>query len=1073
MSELVSELSLGEKLSLKGQLFELQKKLKTIDMSSKQREEYSFKPKISDYDLPGRDVSYSKNVERAELIRKQRLDMLKATANMEEQMVHTFTPTINKKSLKLSAAAKDKEVKEESVKNPMMRSGDNSLNSGKEESKDSSQKSVGERLYGYHKAYSANKEKIKEQVTQYDSKTGQKLYTPQISAKSKKMTTPKSPIPSAGKNISADLGQGFDGNGNEISAHEFMYRDAMDREQRLKDLSRENKAELNRKASESKLNSRSKQLLNQRIDRETRALYDALDLSNSGKLDYDNILRGFEILHSKGKLEKDLIFQRTQQVWEYLTFTGTESGSMENGVSYKIFAEKATPVVSRTAQSSALPKKSTLQNDTVLGNSSVPLSEKKKGFGSSTTRGFSDFIETGNFLEDGKGKVISAIKFPNNENSLVSEKGYSENNNITPKMNKKIFGDDADFDHVNTSAIILTNADVFKDFVVKLLMVLRASKEYAKSVDISRIREKKYQETLEVKNIRGAGQFAPTLGAVSRRLALSKEEREVNTLIQNAKNESSDNNSDKVDTTGEKKVDFTENFRGEKIQADKDAQQITGNLKNRRELGLKLMLERDKKSRKHKEHLQHLAMKEEREQCTFQPKVNKKVVKLHPTNSVGVIISNPASPEFERCTSAGDLVENGNGNDGNLYMASELLESNDLERTGKCEENEEVCTETLSPPPPPPPRSADSVATEKNHFRKELSKLPVSERLYVQRPTHYTHPHHYVTKEERDEAEEEKELEKCTFSPSLNEYHPPPHSLVIQAQADGIEIDEEIKQPTGWNTAISRLRNAANKRRTAMKEKEDDYVEAERRYIKSREIAKKGFKEFKFKSDDRIARAREKKKIQESKAQLYVDVKLSASKTVQIALHDNDDPAEMAERFCRIYSLNKDSLEILEEVIRQSMEVNNIKRNEKVVAKREELKALEAQRLSSEEREKKNREMQARIMNHQKEGHHHSVHHHHASGNHHHRISGNHHGHHGSMHHHGHNPIDTLPKSNEKESLASVEEAGSESAFTKPKKGVVFVDQESELEDDEGSQEYYSDEGSYSSRSDSSSYYED
>ena len=58
---------------------------------------------------------------------------------------------------------------------------------------------------------------------------------------------------------------------------------------------------------------------------------------------------------------------------------------------------------------------------------------------------------------------------------------------------------------------------------------------------------------------------------------------------------------------------------------------------------------------------------------------------------------------------------------------------------------------------------------------------------------------------------------------------------------------------------------------------------------------------------------------------LYIDVKLgSLTKVPKIAVKDNDDPAQLARDFCRIYALKGDTEKLLTDVIIASMRQNNI-----------------------------------------------------------------------------------------------------------------------------------------------------
>lgn len=64
------ELSPGQKLSLKGQLFELGKTLKALDEEEKFRSSHTFQPTISEFSLPNRQSDFLSNVDKAEVIRK-------------------------------------------------------------------------------------------------------------------------------------------------------------------------------------------------------------------------------------------------------------------------------------------------------------------------------------------------------------------------------------------------------------------------------------------------------------------------------------------------------------------------------------------------------------------------------------------------------------------------------------------------------------------------------------------------------------------------------------------------------------------------------------------------------------------------------------------------------------------------------------------------------------------------------------------------------------------------------------------------------------------------------------------
>lgn len=66
----VADLKPGDKLSLKGKIFELQKKLNLIDVEQQNTPEYSFEPEITKYKLPHRENNFLDNMKKAEESRK-------------------------------------------------------------------------------------------------------------------------------------------------------------------------------------------------------------------------------------------------------------------------------------------------------------------------------------------------------------------------------------------------------------------------------------------------------------------------------------------------------------------------------------------------------------------------------------------------------------------------------------------------------------------------------------------------------------------------------------------------------------------------------------------------------------------------------------------------------------------------------------------------------------------------------------------------------------------------------------------------------------------------------------------
>jgi hypothetical protein len=66
----VSELSAGDKLSLKGKIFDLQRKLNLLDVGQQTTETFPFQPQITSYNLPHRTNDFIQNIARSEEQRK-------------------------------------------------------------------------------------------------------------------------------------------------------------------------------------------------------------------------------------------------------------------------------------------------------------------------------------------------------------------------------------------------------------------------------------------------------------------------------------------------------------------------------------------------------------------------------------------------------------------------------------------------------------------------------------------------------------------------------------------------------------------------------------------------------------------------------------------------------------------------------------------------------------------------------------------------------------------------------------------------------------------------------------------
>ncbi len=67
---MLSDLTVGDKLSLKGKIFELSKQLKLIEVEKQQQEALVFQPQLNNYVLTDRSEDFVDNLQRQEAIRK-------------------------------------------------------------------------------------------------------------------------------------------------------------------------------------------------------------------------------------------------------------------------------------------------------------------------------------------------------------------------------------------------------------------------------------------------------------------------------------------------------------------------------------------------------------------------------------------------------------------------------------------------------------------------------------------------------------------------------------------------------------------------------------------------------------------------------------------------------------------------------------------------------------------------------------------------------------------------------------------------------------------------------------------
>ena len=106
----VNQLSPGDRMSLKGKIFELQKKLNLLDVEQQHQEDFSFHPEITRYKLPNRREDFINSLNQAEESRKDRFEALKKNITDERLQDCTFSPQINRRKRDTDAKEPKKPV---------------------------------------------------------------------------------------------------------------------------------------------------------------------------------------------------------------------------------------------------------------------------------------------------------------------------------------------------------------------------------------------------------------------------------------------------------------------------------------------------------------------------------------------------------------------------------------------------------------------------------------------------------------------------------------------------------------------------------------------------------------------------------------------------------------------------------------------------------------------------------------------------------------------------------------------------------------------------------------------------
>jgi hypothetical protein len=134
----------------------------------------------------------------------------------------------------------------------------------------------------------------------------------------------------------------------------------------------------------------------------------------------------------------------------------------------------------------------------------------------------------------------------------------------------------------------------------------------------------------------------------------------------------------------------------------------------------------------------------------------------------------------------------------------------------------------------------------------------------------------------------EKELQECTFTPQIH----------------GVFVDSFTEKPRGYQEFVGKYRKAAQDKNEIKQREKEGYGE---NYERNRRR--------KPNPPSHLYREKEIKPIL-----VYIDVNVAPGKRGKIALRERDDPRQVAESFCRIYSLGKDYEDNLEGKLRRHLD---------------------------------------------------------------------------------------------------------------------------------------------------------
>eukprot|EP01033_Poteriospumella_lacustris_P001984 gene1984-1443_t len=963
---MISDLSPGDRLSLKGKLFELQKKLTILDLEQRLDNQYSYQPQIKPYELPNRPRNIIENSAKAEIIRQQKKKLLQDSIAAQAVEPCTFTPKI------YTSADKFQHL---------------------------DSRPVHVRLSEKAKEYRESKERMKVQYTYFDD-SGRKLFSPEINrGRTPTNSVNTSAVHSQQSSVAPPV--------NTVSAEEFLYQDAKDREIRHANLVLQYQTKAQQAANTKKMNSTSLQLLKKRTRTSVSALFTLIDTNADDVFDYQD----FTLFLERTKLwdgKQHEGFLRDQQIlWNCFDHYNagvvyradfqqlgycflmhkSPQGALESFRRHEerqreeVEASQGGESFARTSRFPSMrekdlqsfrkllllvteyamrdlqqPKQVTVPDAQAASTSQAPASSASQSAGRSSrgaaaaeSTAFKPTIHAESYKlaqrkerreQEFVTQMPSTSKFESSEQRSRGGREASPSSSVERQSRLELseadgVGDDdgdGDGDEADGDKMHLSELDG---------SAMAAAMEAAEAEDGD-----------EAHDLRDPHVLAPpaSRGDVSVEGSEADWQRARAAVQRGAKSPSRSPRRPSATTASSQRSSAGGGGGGAAFGASTQSMS-TGASRLADKLIARGVLIQQKKER-----LAEQVKEQEVAGCTFHPKI--KVLRKKPKAPPAAAASQEATGDaLEAETAAsgggaaveGDVVEEVAGAETAVEPEPEQEQRREERRATRRRQRRSTRdaadgAAAVAPPQPAgtPQRGAAVATADVDGRRAALSRLQqVSQALEssigaggvaAETEAHRDgdgdkKPPSLPSHKEKREAEE---LEHCTFRPQIKELRKPQPSSQI----------------AGYEQTVGRMLTIKAAKEKAKDDEENAWREVDKRYAQNRARLQQGPRPFRFQSEKRLREIADKARAKaQEKLDLIVDVRLSAARTVKLVVAHREDPQEAVQRFAQIYGLRDVEMQVVMTVAQQALQA----RNEAIA--RAQAEADEAERRLHEEQE--------------------------------------------------------------------------------------------------------------------------